>query len=945
MSSFWENNKDSFKSAGKATARGIGHGTKSLTKAGVNTYKKNEAKRKGQTFESSEDMQSAPVSSIPVRSMTKEELLAMPLPPKRNVGAFEAPKRGELLKYGTGVPTQVQPAPQNPQNYPTYQSNANPPVYQETQGVQIPLQASSLNQYIPPPQPASQQTLNYQQPGQVTPANLPANDAIAQPSVVTTLVNPNLGGSQPSSRLPPSLPSRNVVPPPEFSAAINAPPAILATQEQPQRAVPQTPQYTQPAQLHPDVLEQQPEPKYIPKPAPDASHFAPPPVRRDRDSFVTPNRSAKSASAVPAPAHSPSHTTNPAQQNTTRAPVKFTDIDINAIGPPPTTPRPGGAPVALPPRHSTISQQPPHVAVSPQVSGSAGNAGPKKPAKPPKPPKPGKSESLQSPPVAPDRAGPPPPLPTRTLARESPPPAYDAATTVSPAPNFAAQIASLRTGNSEVPPMPSRPTPTPTPTPPRESSSVRQLTDSLPATKTVADQFDMAPKTKPPKPEKPGKPPKPDKPVKPDLIENSQLLAPENDKPDLSSAFQSELALVFARSATLKHSELSAAQIAAPGQLINSATENMITPGTVTQPTLNPITAPKPGPKPGPKLGPKPGPKPLLKPKSSLMKVIAPKPSIQTRLNELTALEVATTITGPPELIPSSNEQRTPTPSRVLTASASPPPPPPPRNYSRAAVPLPLVNPVPPELDLELSTGWYHGNQITLPRSLLGLNYSTAYSSTSLGPISNYTRELTVRMKDLSKVKYRIRWTNSDYASATVEIAEFLASPIETRIPSSATLREMSQTYGSHLASWCTHRMGTQVGSGECWDLAKEGLEKGCGKQAFVSTYYHHGFPILSIEGGPQGMSIISGPRDEIRPGDILQFTRSKFVDPIKGSTQTAGDPNHTSVVVDKNEDDISVVEQNVQNVKIVRTGLYNLSKIVEGLVVVYRPMPASWAE
>ena len=44
--SFWDNNKDSFKSAGKSTFKGITSGTKAVGQAGYRTYKKNEAKRK-----------------------------------------------------------------------------------------------------------------------------------------------------------------------------------------------------------------------------------------------------------------------------------------------------------------------------------------------------------------------------------------------------------------------------------------------------------------------------------------------------------------------------------------------------------------------------------------------------------------------------------------------------------------------------------------------------------------------------------------------------------------------------------------------------------------------------------------------------------------------------------------------------------------------------------
>lgn len=214
-----------------------------------------------------------------------------------------------------------------------------------------------------------------------------------------------------------------------------------------------------------------------------------------------------------------------------------------------------------------------------------------------------------------------------------------------------------------------------------------------------------------------------------------------------------------------------------------------------------------------------------------------------------------------------------------------------------------------------------------------------------MGNFSDHSREMVVILKDLAKVTYKISWKNNDVSSATSEITKFVPSPITNKPLTTPELVAFSNQFGGHVAAWCLHNEGKQVGSGECWDLAKYALEKGCGKHAFVSTYYHHGYPILNIHGGPTGMVVENGPHDQIRKGDILQFTSAKFEDRAKGSTQTTGDPNHTSVVIDKIDDRILVAEQNVQGVRTVRRGEYVLGNIVSGSVVVYRPVSAQWAE
>lgn len=303
--------------------------------------------------------------------------------------------------------------------------------------------------------------------------------------------------------------------------------------------------------------------------------------------------------------------------------------------------------------------------------------------------------------------------------------------------------------------------------------------------------------------------------------------------------------------------------------------------------------------------------------------------------------------------VPPPPPARSPRNSTPSNASPTPPPIPASRNYVRKAAPIPRAGdlstpepapPGPPDFNLELTSGWYANvnSGLDLPADLQGLAYSTSYQYSSMGGVfTDHTRTITITIKDLSKVTYEIKWKNNDYQRTTARVAEFKPSPIDTKIPTKQQLLQYSEQFGNHIVAWCLHREGQQVGLGECWDLAHDALQKGCGNHAFVSTYYHHGYPILELH----GKALYRGPEDEVRKGDILQFTTAVLEDKSSGSRQTAGDPNHTAVVIDKLGDRILVAEQNVQGVRVVRRGEYNLSHLVQGSVVVYRPIVADWAE
>lgn len=209
---------------------------------------------------------------------------------------------------------------------------------------------------------------------------------------------------------------------------------------------------------------------------------------------------------------------------------------------------------------------------------------------------------------------------------------------------------------------------------------------------------------------------------------------------------------------------------------------------------------------------------------------------------------------------------------------------------------------------------------------------------------ARHTRNLSVRFRDLSKADYEISWVNDDYSGAEARVAKYVSSLLEKAV-SKDDLARYSEQLGAYVVAWCTHNEGQKVGTGECWDLAREALAKGCGKHAFVLQYLHHGYAILEIQGLPGGVQILRGPADEIRPGDVLQFKRSRFEDRARGVTKTAGDPDHTLVVVGKRGEVIDVLEQNVGGQRVVMKGLYVLATMVSGTVLVYRPMPKEWAE
>lgn len=385
-----------------------------------------------------------------------------------------------------------------------------------------------------------------------------------------------------------------------------------------------------------------------------------------------------------------------------------------------------------------------------------------------------------------------------------------------------------------------------------------------------------------------------------------------------------------------------------------------------------PEVKPKPDVKPKPEVKPKPGvkPKPELKSKPE----VKPKPEIKQKTgfkphadiraaldarfrNELnpTASSKQATDTGSGEdLAPHSVKASSPTPpvsiietknTQADAENQTPPPIPPRRNYTRSNItPSDITNADYDfsNINLELHTRWYESQDLgNVPSHFQGLNCLTSLQYMTSGSGSMFKREISFLLRDLSKVTYEITW--GDGQAPEAKVSSFVPSPFKTVKPSVADLVSYHEQFGNVIASWSENKKGLQVGRGECWDLAHDALVKACGKHAFVSTYTHHGFPILHLKGTGNGFESLAleTPCDQLRRGDILQYKCCIFKDNQTGATTTAGDPDHTSVIIGTLGQNVIVAEQNVNNIKKVVINQLNIPSLVQGELIAYRPVPA----
>lgn len=120
-------------------------------------------------------------------------------------------------------------------------------------------------------------------------------------------------------------------------------------------------------------------------------------------------------------------------------------------------------------------------------------------------------------------------------------------------------------------------------------------------------------------------------------------------------------------------------------------------------------------------------------------------------------------------------------------------------------------------------------------------------------------------------------------------------------------------------------RIGSKVGRGECWDLAAEALNN-----AHAKWDGQYGFG-----------AVVDWRKEEVMPGDIVQFENVFVEHRIEGGTVREQYGIHTAVVVEVHgRGDYVLAHQNVRPVgKKVGTAPLLMSEVRSGKLRFYRPV------
>ncbi|KAH9975048.1 hypothetical protein BGW80DRAFT_1225355 [Lactifluus volemus] len=174
---------------------------------------------------------------------------------------------------------------------------------------------------------------------------------------------------------------------------------------------------------------------------------------------------------------------------------------------------------------------------------------------------------------------------------------------------------------------------------------------------------------------------------------------------------------------------------------------------------------------------------------------------------------------------------------------------------------------------------------------------------------------------------------------------------------SGAALRRAAETHGAAVANFADDAAasGQVVDSGECWDVAHEGLKSaaslfGDDDAPVPSTSRAHGHLIFC---GKPRMGRWRGGDDRLRRGDIVEWRSARIGKAQGGAFATLGNPDHTAVLVQDtvprgvvadgksidpaNVGVLTVVEQSPGQTP--KQNSYDLAKLRAGEVWVYRPV------
>ncbi|OBT55743.1 hypothetical protein VE04_03914 [Pseudogymnoascus sp. 24MN13] len=307
----------------------------------------------------------------------------------------------------------------------------------------------------------------------------------------------------------------------------------------------------------------------------------------------------------------------------------------------------------------------------------------------------------------------------------------------------------------------------------------------------------------------------------------------------------------------------------------------------------------------------------------------------------------------------------------VSPAKKAPPPPPKkkpglgaPVDSSGGPPPIPLASKPKPSIvpkatpkiedfDLDLEKQWFANQHIVFPPDSIervpgsrGYRYSSGWSSNGVRKTCTFNG--LVIYKTLAYTKIHITWDASNPGLTVKSEQKHFPPPIS---PSKSQLDSYRRQYSEKLAHWCELQMGTQVGNGECWTLANNGLiavasactdrgEEPC----MASQGYVHGVLIYEKIGRkhpePHGGVLSAG----VARGDILQFWKARLEAKDGRSWKSAGAPDHTAVITRvENNGVLKTLEQNMGGVKTVKEGSYDVDELVEGEVRIFRAAGVNW--
>lgn len=233
--------------------------------------------------------------------------------------------------------------------------------------------------------------------------------------------------------------------------------------------------------------------------------------------------------------------------------------------------------------------------------------------------------------------------------------------------------------------------------------------------------------------------------------------------------------------------------------------------------------------------------------------------------------------------------------------------------------------------DPELESGWYTDASKWLT-SAKNLDMEKTWS---WGPGTS-TTSLYMRLDDLSVWKYQYKWENPWQETKRLTQTQLKKSPF-WQIEPKDVLLDSANKYGNKIVQFALDNFGKTVGGGECWDLTRAILLK----EQLVSWNYVHGYPILEAAVDSEGKQHFNLNRDEIRPGDIIQYRLTKLN--IDGAIWQYGTPDHTAIVELVEGKRLNLLLQNISPCRCVQRTHHDIDAIVGGHYVVYRPMSLDW--